>query len=101
MNDGDWEGYRQYDKPGQPVHIWNLRIGSIFAGTVVYETDNGCHWHARLNTQGLGGYPTAEQARAVVDYQVWIEATRAREGVRRVKARILVHPQSGRPVKIE
>jgi len=27
------------------------------ADTVVYKTDEGCHWHARLNTQGLGGYP--------------------------------------------
>ena len=101
MDDGAWEGYRQYDKPDRSVRIWNLRIGSIFAGTVIYKADNGSHWHATLNSVGLGGYPTAEQAMAVVDYQVWIEAMRARDGIRRVKARIAVHPQSGTPVKFE
>ena len=96
--EGDWDGYREYDKPERPVRIWTLRIGGIFSGTVARD---GAYWIARLNSQGLGGYGTAEQAKAVVDYQVWIEATRAREGVRRVKARITVHPQSGKPVAVK
>jgi hypothetical protein len=65
--DGDWEGYRVHTEPGRPVHIWNLCIGSIFAGTV---SADGSHWCARLNSTGLGSYPSAEQAKAVVDYQV-------------------------------
>jgi hypothetical protein len=40
-----------------------------------------------VNNHRLGGYPSAEQAKAVVDRQIWNYAQAAREGLKRGKSR--------------
>jgi hypothetical protein len=62
----------------------------VFEGEVVLEArgdDPKEYWWARMNNHRLGGYPSAEQAKAVVDRQIWTYAQAGREGLRRVKAR--------------
>jgi|1186.fasta_scaffold505975_3 hypothetical protein len=90
MTDGDWSSHTDYSDPARQVRLWTIRIGEVFNGEVVLEARDGDpkeYWWARVNNDRLGGYPSAEQAKAVVDRQIWTYAEAAREGLKRVKAR--------------
>ena len=106
MTDGEWSSHTDYSDPARQVRVWTIRIGEVFDGDVVLEArdDNPKeYWWARLNHTRLGGYPTAEQAKAVVDRQIWNNAQAAREGLKRVKAREAVWSNAFRfpPIKVE
>lgn len=86
MNDGTWNTVRDYSTGGTgKITGWTLRIGAVFDAEV--SLDESGSWRARLNSAPLGGYPDPEQAKATVDRQIWIEATKAREGLKAVKER--------------
>src|SRR3954466_8883238 len=91
QNDGRrWCASTDYNDPERPVNLWTTQIGEVFEGEVIYEARAEFHkpcWWARVNNHRLGGYPTAEQAKAVVDRQIWNYALSARNGLKCVKSR--------------
>ncbi len=77
QGDGHWTDRRDGDR----VQGSNMRIGPVFAGEVTYAAfGTGWAWKASLNGQAMGGYPTIEQAKARIDWEIWNRLRQTEEG---------------------
>jgi hypothetical protein len=77
QSDGHWADKRDGDR----VRGSTIRIGPVFAGEVSYAAfSNGWGWKAALNGQDMGGYPTIEQAKARIDWEVWNRLRQTEDG---------------------
>jgi hypothetical protein len=83
--DGVWRDYDGNDVRGSTISIGLTWRGEVYLDKP--DRDGKRYWEARLNTKPLVGFPTIEQAKSRVDWQIWNEMRLAEHGHAAVAAR--------------